>query len=432
MGKPLLRVYNTLSRKIEKFKPHEKQKVRMFTCGPSVYRRPHIGNYRTFLYEDLLQRYLEYLGYDVVRLISLTDIEDKAIVEAQKEEVTTKELAERNRRIFTEDAKLLRMKGPTYAACMMACSSTAVEETAKLIKALLNEGYAYYYTYGSRRNVYFDPLKFAGFGRLSMLDMDRWPKKKRRFHRDTYVGTRWNRGDFILWHGYKKGDADHWDTEIGKGRPSWNIQDAATITKYLGYSVDVACGGIDNLARHHDYTIAIVESVSGQELAHYWFHGQHLFVDGKKMSKSKGNVFYPDDLVRMGYSGDHIRFFLISGHYRKRLNFTLEKMRRTSWKLDVFRNMVHGLEKAESEETHWKAKKLIGDLGTVFESSMNSDLDVKAALDALFSIVQKLDHLARRKKLRSEDACTAIDKLRTIDSVFQVIFESKERLSSIA
>ncbi|UCC27681.1 MAG: class I tRNA ligase family protein [Candidatus Bathyarchaeota archaeon] len=236
----MLRVYNTLSGKIEKFKPHEKQKVRMFTCGPSVYRRPHIGNYRTFLYEDLLQRYLEYLGYDVVRLISLTDIEDKAIVEAQKEEVTTKELAERNRRIFTEDAKLLRMKGPTYAACMMACSSTAVEETAKLIKALLNEGYAYYYTYRSRRNVYFDPLKFAGFGRLSKLDMDRWPKKKRRFHRDTYVGTRWNRGDFILWHGYKKGDADHWDTEIGKGRPSWNIQDAATITKYLGRSIDVA------------------------------------------------------------------------------------------------------------------------------------------------------------------------------------------------
>ncbi len=422
MGKPLLRVYNTLSRKIEKFKPHEKQKVRMFTCGPSVYRRPHIGNYRTFLYEDLLQRYLEYLGYDVVRLISLTDIEDKAIVEAQKEEVTTKELAERNRRIFTEDAKLLRMKGPTYAACMMACSSTAVEETAKLIKALLNEGYAYYYTYGSRRNVYFDPLKFAGFGRLSMLDMDRWPKKKRRFHRDTYVGTRWNRGDFILWHGYKKGDADHWDTEIGKGRPSWNIQDAATITKYLGYSVDVACGGIDNLARHHDYTIAIVESVSGQELAHYWFHGQHLFVDGKKMSKSKGNVFYPDDLVRMGYSGDHIRFFLISGHYRKRLNFTLEKMRRTSRKLDVFKNMVHGLEKAKSEETYWKTKKLIGDLVTVFESNMNNDLDVKAAFDALFSVVEKLNDLAKRNKLRHEDACTAMDNLRKVDTVLQVIF----------
>lgn len=422
MGKPLLRVYNTLSGKIEKFKPHEKQEVRMFTCGPSVYRRPHIGNYRTFLYEDLLQRYLEYLGYDVVRLISLTDIEDKAIVEAQKEEVTTKELAERNRRIFTKDAKLLRMKGPTYAACMMACSSTAVEETAKLIKALLNEGYAYYYTYRSRRNVYFDPLKFAGFGRLSKLDMDRWPKKKRRFHRDTYVGTRWNRGDFILWHGYKKGDADHWDTEIGKGRPSWNIQDAATITKYLGRSIDVACGGVDNLARHHDYTIAIVESVSEQELAHYWFHGQHLFVDGKKMSKSKGNVFHPGDLVKMGYSGADIRFFLISGHYRKRLNFTLEKMRRASWKLEVFRNMVHGLEKTESEETHWKAKELIEDLVTAFEDNMNSDLDVKAAFHALFFIIRKLNHLAKRKKLRYEDARTAIDKLRKIDSVLQVIF----------
>ncbi|UCC28672.1 MAG: class I tRNA ligase family protein [Candidatus Bathyarchaeota archaeon] len=168
--------------------------------------------------------------------------------------------------------------------------------------------------------------------------------------------------------------------------------------------------------------MAIVESVSGQELAHYWFHGQHLFVDGKKMSKSKGNVFHPGDLVKMGYSGADIRFFLISGHYRKRLNFTLEKMRRASWKLEVFRNMVHGLEKTESEETHWKAKELIEDLVTAFEDNMNSDLDVKAAFHALFFIVRKLNHLAKRKKLRYEDARTAIDKLRKIDFVLQVIF----------
>ncbi len=421
-GDVLLKVHNTLSRKAEEFRPHENQRVKMFTCGPSVYRRPHIGNYRTFLYEDLLQRYLEYLGYDVVRLISLTDIEDKAIVEAKKEKVMVKELAERNRRIFTEDSKLLRMKRPTYSACMMVCSSTAVEETVKLIKTLMKKGYAYYYTHGGRRNVYFDPLKFAGFGKLSKLDMSNWPKKKRRFHKDTYVGTRWNKGDFILWHGYKESDADQWDTEIGRGRPAWNIQDAATITKYLGLTVDAVCGGIDNLARHHDYTIAVVESVSGQELAHYWFHGQHLFVDGKKMSKSQGNVYYPSDMMRRGYTGRHMRFFLLYGHYRRRLNFTLEKMRRTSRKLDVFKNMVHGLEKAKSEETYWKTKKLIGDLVTVFESNMNNDLDVKAAFDALFSVVEKLNDLAKRNKLRHEDACTAMDNLRKVDTVLQVIF----------
>ncbi len=396
--------------------------VKMFTCGPSVYRRPHLGNYRTFLYEDLLQRYLEYLGYGVVRLISLTDIEDKAIVEAEKEGVSVKELAQRNRRIFLEDSELLKMKSPTYSACMMACSSTAVEEVVKLIKTLLEKGYAYYYEHKGRRSVYYDPLKFKGFGKLSKLDMSRWPRNKRRFHKDTYPGTPWNKGDFILWHGHKEGDADYWDTEIGKGRPSWNIQDAATTTKYLGLNVDIACGGIDNLVRHHDYTIAIIEGVSGEELAHYWLHGQHLFVDGKKMSKSKGNVYYPNDLVKMGYTGEHMRFFLIYRHYRKRLNFTLAKMKRISRRLDIFKNMVRSFEKAESKESSQKAKKLVDDLIRVFESYMNDDLNVRAAFDALFSVVKKLDDLRKRGKLGYEDACAATGRLRKIDSVLQVVF----------
>lgn len=418
----MLEVFNTLSRQIEQFRPRENGKVRMFTCGPSVYRQPHIGNYRTFLYEDLLQRYLEYLGYDVTRLISLTDIEDKAIVEAEKEHVSVKELAERNRRIFLRDSELLRIKSPTYSACMMACSSTAVEEAAKLIKNLLEKDCAYYYKHKGRRNAYYDPLKFEDFGKLSKLDMSKWPRKKRRFHKDTYPGNRWNRGDFILWHGYKEDDADYWDTEIGKGRPAWNIQDAATITKYLGFTVDIACGGIDNLARHHDYTIAIVEGVSGEEFAHYWFHGQHLFVDGKKMSKSKGNVYYPSDLVRMGYTGEHIRFFLIYEHYRKRLNFTLKKMKRASQKLDLFKNMVRSLEKAKSEESSRKAKKLVDYLILAFEKNMNNDLNVKDAFDTLFSTLKKLDNLRKRGKLSYKDARTATDKIRKIDNVLQIIY----------
>ncbi len=305
---------------------------------------------------------------------------------------------------------------------MMACSSTAVEEAAKLIKNLLEKDCAYYYKHKGRRNAYYDPLKFEDFGKLSKLDMSKWSRKKRRFHKDTYPGNRWNRGDFILWHGYKEGDADYWDTEIGKGRPAWNIQDAATITKYLGFTVDIACGGIDNLARHHDYTIAIVEGVSGEEFAHYWFHGQHLFVDGKKMSKSKGNVYYPSDLVRMGYAGEHIRFFLIYGHYRKRLNFTLKKMKRASQKLDLFKNMVRSLEKAKSEESSGKAKKLVDDIILAFEKNMNNDLNVKDAFDTLFSTLKKLDNLRKRGKLSYKDARTATDKFRKIDNVLQIIY----------
>lgn len=418
----LFEVYNTLTGTSEEFKPRERGKVKMFTCGPSVYRRPHIGNYRTFLLEDLLLRYLEYMGHEVVRLISITDIEDKAIDEAERRGVSVRDLASENIGIFSDESRLLRMRSPTYKACMMACSSTAVDEATQLIKTLLQRGVAYFHQYKDRRNVYFDPLKFAEFGKLSKLDMRRWPKKKRRFHKDNYPGTPWNQGDFVLWHGCREGEANCWDTEIGNGRPAWNIQDAASIAKYLGLAIDLACGGVDNLVRHHDYTISIIESISGESLANYWFHVKHLFVDGKKMSKSRGNVHYVDDLVQMGYTGNHIRFFLIYGHYRKRLNFTLEKMKSASLKLDALRNMVRRLGESKARETRSKTKELAGRILTDFEKQMNNDLSVKAALDSVFQAISKLDILRKRGKLRSEDAHHVLVNLRKIDEVLQVIF----------
>lgn len=396
--------------------------VKMFTCGPSVYRRPHIGNHRTFLFEDLLQRYLEYLGYNVTRLITLTDIEDKAIIEADREAISVEELAARNSDQFSRDAQLLRMRTPTYSACMMACSSTAVEEAATLIKRLLEKGYAYYYTYRGRRNIYYAPLKFTEFGKLSKLNMKDWPQKKRRFHRDTYPGTPWNKGDFILWHGYKQGDSVYWDTAIGRGRPAWNIQDAATITKYLGFTADVACGGIDNLTRHHDYTIAIVEGTSGEEFAHYWFHGEHLYVDGEKMSKSRRNVYYPSDLITMGYDGEDIRFSLIYGHYRDRLNFTLERLQKLSLKLKTFKKMVLGLERAKSARSMENASRLVDRILESFEKHMNDDLDVKAAFDALFTIMTRLDSLRKQGRLSATHSQIAVANLKKVDCVLQIIF----------
>ena len=172
-------------------------KVKMYTCGPSTYQRPHIGNYRTFLFEDILQRYLEYLGYRVTRLITLTDVEDKAIAQAEKERLSVEELTRRNEDIFFRDFELLKIKMPDYTVR----ASAVVDQAATLIKALMEKGYAYRYTHNGAENAYFDPLKFAGFGKLAHLDMSKWPKKKRRFHKDTYPGTPWNKGDFILWHG---------------------------------------------------------------------------------------------------------------------------------------------------------------------------------------------------------------------------------------
>jgi cysteinyl-tRNA synthetase len=389
--------------------------VKMYTCGPSTYQRAHIGNYRTFLFEDVLQRYMEYLGYKVTRLITLTDVEDKAIAQAKKENLTIEELTRKNEAAFFQDFKLLKIKPPDYAVR----ASSAVDQAARLIAQLLEKGYAYWYTYRGEKNAYFDPLKFTGFGKLAHLDMSKWPKKKRRFHKDTYPGTPWNLGDFILWHGCKQGDVCY-QTPIGSGRPAWNIQDAAIVTKHLGFTVDVACGGIDNLVRHHDYTLAIAEAVSGKQFSRHWLHGGHLFVDGKKMSKSTGNVYYPSDLLEKGFSDEHLRFFLIYGHYREKLNFTVEKLAETSRKLDSLKNMVKELQEPKSDNSNPKTGALTRSIVSDFESAMNNDLDVKSAFDSLYETIYEL-HKAR-ELLSVKDVKNILNDLRRIDSVLQCIF----------
>jgi cysteinyl-tRNA synthetase len=393
-------------------------KVKMYTCGPSTYQRPHIGNYRTFLFEDVLQRYLEYLGYNVTRLITLTDVEDKALTQAKKEARSVEELTSQHENRFFKDFELLKIKVPDYTVR----ASTVVDQAAKLTAALTEKGLAYWHRHNGVENAYFDPLKFKGFGKLARLDMSKWPKKKRRFHKDTYPGTPWNRGDFILWHGCKRGESACWETEIGRGRPAWNIQDAAMVTKHLGFTIDVACGGIDNLVRHHDYTIAVAEGVSGEGFARYWLHGAHLFVDGKKMSKSKGNVYYPADLLAKGYRNEHVRFFLIYVQYRKKLNFTWKKLAETSRRLDAFKGMVQDLEEAEAANSSEKAKKHASRIVSSFEGNMDNDLDVKAAFDTLYNIVAALHKLMKQGKLSAEDAKVATRGLRRVDSVLQVIF----------
>jgi cysteinyl-tRNA synthetase len=414
----LLSLYNSLTRKKEPFMPIEDMKVKMYTCGPSTYQSAHIGNYRTFLYEDVLQRYLEYLGYKVTRLITLTDVEDKAIMEAKKEHLSVEELTQRNEAKFFRDFELLKVKVPDYTVR----ASTVVDQSATLIKTLVEKGYAYWHQHEGAENAYFDPLKFKGFGKLAHLDMSKWPREKRRFHLDTYPGTPWNKGDFVLWHGCKKSESVCWDTVIGRGRPAWNIQDAAMVTKHLGFTIDLACGGIDNLVRHHDYTLAVAEAVSGKVFAHYWLHGAHLLVDGKKMSKSRENVCYPADLLAKGFREDHVRFFLIYGHYRETLNFTWEKLAETSRKLDTFKSMVRELEKARPNSSNEKAKKLIGGIVSGFEAHMNDDLNVKAAFDTLYTTIAALHKLMEQKKLSAEEAKAAMQLLRRVDSVLQVTF----------
>lgn len=409
---------NTLTRKKEAFKPRKGNKVKMFTCGPSIYRRPHIGNYRTFLYEDILYRYLKYLGYHVERIINFTDIEDKALAEAQHKGITLEKLTNPIAKQFLKEAALLKINLPDY----IPRSSTSVEHAVRLIKTLLEKGYAYWHG----KDIFYDPLKFKGFGKLFGLDMSRWPKKKRRFGKDTYPGQRWNLGDFILWHGYKEGQGGsfYWETEIGKGRPAWSIQDPAMITKHLGFQIDISCGGADNLYRHHDYTIAVMEAVSGKEFAHYWLHGDHVFINGSKMSKSKGNIVYPENLLEKGYSARHLRFYLIYGHYRKRMNLTDKTLQEARGKCDSLNKMVKEIRSADpcAVQSHDSAEKLINGMVRAFEKQMNDDLNVKGAFDALHKILSELGNLTMNQQLSARD-CKRVGKaLKEIDAVLQVIY----------
>lgn len=405
----MLKLFNSLGKQLETFEPVNKENVTVFTCGPSVYQRSHIGNFRTFLFEDVLVRYLEYSGYRVKRGMNLTDVEDKAVREAQARKMGLHALAEENIHRFVEEMKLLRMKIPDY----LPRASEAVDEAVEMIERLLNLKIAYWH----QGNVYFDPLKFQGFGELYGLDMTRWPTKKRRFHKDTYPGIQWNLGDFILWHGYKEGDAIYWDTRIGRGRPSWNIQDPSMISKCFSETLSIYCGGYDNLFRHHDYSRAILESVRPYPMAKYWLHCYHLIVNGQKMSKSKGNIYYTDRLLECGYTIHEIRFFLIYGHYRKKLNYSDNTIGSAAEKLGKLRERVRAIHVVTKDHTDIDTG-VSQKIRQIFADEMDNDLNIKTAFDALYKFLSKVDV----ENITPDTASGMIKALRKIDEVLQVIF----------
>ena len=402
---------NSLSGRKDIFHSRSGSEVKLFTCGPSVYNLPHIGNYRTYVYEDVLERMLEALGYEVRRMINFTDVEDKAVAEAQSRGLAgLSELTVPNEKRFYRDAELLGIKLPQE----IPRSSTSVDQAVYLISRLLDQGQAYWH----EGDVFFDPLTFDGFGRLYGLDMSRWPKKKVRFRKDTYPGQRWNLGDFILWHGGRSDDPFVWKTEIGYGRPAWNIQDPAMISKHLGYELDICCGGVDNLYRHHDYNIAIMESVSKSVLAPYWLHGEHLLVDGVKMSKSKGNIVYPEDLIQKGWSPGFLRFFLLWVHYRLALNLDARHIQLAWSTFTRLQGLVQEFRKGGANSSKQAEKAPAAHcLSTQALVFLADDLDVSSAIQSTIKTLEQLRALQKDGRLSSEDHRAALDGLKELDQI---------------
>jgi cysteinyl-tRNA synthetase len=419
-----LTFHNTFTKRREAFVPRASGVVKLFTCGPSVYRRQHLGNYRTFLFEDILQRYLEYRGYTVHRAINFTDVEDKAVEEAREKGVTLQELTQPVIDEFLDSCARL---GISLPGGEIPRSTTSVEQAVEMIEALIERGHAYHHD----GNVYYDPLTYPGFGEVFGLDMSKWPKKRVRFSRDTYEGLRWNLGDFILWHGNLPDDGFSWSTRLGQGRPAWNVQDPAMISKTLGYEIDIHTGGIDNVYRHHDYNRAVMEGISGSEFCHYWIHGEHLVLEGRKMSKSKGNVLYPQDLFDRGYSQEVVRFSLINGHYRRRLNMTDDYLSEAASRLERIRDLVarttqpiaaSGDESGRPEAEANRTDRVIDELPRLFELNMDNDVQVDRAVEDLHGALSHIHRRGERFGTSDAQARRVRDHVAAIDRVLGVIY----------
>jgi cysteinyl-tRNA synthetase len=409
----MFHLYNTMSRSIEPLKPRKRGVVSIFTCGPSIYRRPHIGNYRTFMYEDILLKYLEYCGYTVNRAIPLTDIEDKTILEAIKHKKKIEDITGNVEKIFLSEARTLKIK----LSEKVQRTSECIECSAVIIRKLISQGHAYRYG----KDIFFAPLTYPDFGKLYRLDKKRWPKKTVRFKHDTYNGNRWNLGDFILWHGYREGDIKWWDSSVGKGRPSWNIQDPSVVIQHLGRQIDINCGGIDNIYRHHDYNIAILESFTGLEYARYYMHGEHLVVDGRPMSKSRGNILYPENIFKHGCSARDLRLFLFHTHYRKKLNFTKKRFKDSCGRMAFLHECALRLLRTGSRSSAGspRVKELIKRIPATFEKEMNNDLSAGAAYDSVFNNIIELDK--NRALMTRKDTADLNAVIKKIDTVLGVI-----------
>jgi cysteinyl-tRNA synthetase len=311
------KIYNTMSRSQEELVPLKDNHVRMYTCGPTVYNYAHIGNYRAYMFEDLLRRWLKYKGFNVTQVQNLTDVDDKTICGSRETGLPLRDYTKKYKDAFFEDLKTLNIEPAEFYPAATDC----IPEMIAIIEKLFAKGLAYKSDDGS---VYFPIDKFPEYGKLAHLDREGM-RSGARVAQDEY--DKENAADFALWKGYDEADGDVvWDSPWGKGRPGWHIECSAMSMKYLGETFDLHTGGVDNIFPHHEDEIAQSEGANGCMYSKYWMHCAHLQVDGKKMSKSLGNFYTLRQILEKGFTGREIRYELIGTHYRQSLNFTFASL----------------------------------------------------------------------------------------------------------
>src|SRR6476659_8153930 len=315
----MIRFFNTYSRALEEFAPRDPPNVSIYTCGPTVYSHAHIGNFRAYIFEDLLQRHLETRGFKVRRVMNITDVDDKTIRGARQAKVSLNDFTEPFKRGSFEDLETLRIKrADEYPG---ATERRYLARMIEMISELIKRDLAYQ---AEDKSVYFRINKFPDYGKLAHLNLEEL-RPTGRVRNDEYEKE--NIGDFALWKAWDEADGEvGWDSPWGRGRPGWHIECSAMATSLLGDQIDIHCGGVDNIFPHHEAEIAQSEGVTGKKFVRYWLHCAHLLVDGQKMAKSLGNVYTVPDVLAKGYTGRELRYALLRVHYRVPLNFTWEGM----------------------------------------------------------------------------------------------------------
>jgi cysteinyl-tRNA synthetase len=409
-----LRFYNSLSRRLEEFVPIEAGKVGMYTCGPTVYNYAHVGNYRAYIFEDLLRRTLSYCGYQVRQVMNLTDVDDKTIRDSRRAAMSLEAFTRKYKDAFFEDLAVLRIE----PAEVYPEATQHVAEMQHLIGVLLQKGYAYV---AEDKSVYFSIARFPAYGQLARIQTDQSQALSRVKH-DEYAKE--SVADFALWKAYDPEDGDvGWDSPWGRGRPGWHIECSAMSMKYLGPTFDIHTGGVDNLFPHHEDEIAQSEAANGCRFVNCWLHCAHLMVDGQKMSKSLGNFHTLRDVLQRGFTGREIRWVLLGTHYRQSLNFTFQGCHDARAALQRLDDLARRLGEARTaaEAGRDQIRSRLDVAAADFRAGLEDDLNISAALAAVFDLVRDLNRCLDRGELGGGAVDPVFERLRGFDRVLGVL-----------
>ncbi len=415
----MFKLYNTLTGHIEEFIPLDPPHVRMYVCGPTVYDHAHIGNFRTFIFADLLRRYLKYKKYRLHHVMNITDVEDNIIARATERKLTLREYTDRYIDYFYQDFDELGAQRPEE----ILRATDHIPEMVDLIKRLGNQGH----TYSSDGSIYYRLSTFEKYGRLSKMNFEgNIAGGSDRIDADEY--DKENVRDFVLWKAAKPGEPS-WQTELSNGRPGWHIECSAMSMKALGETFDIHVGGVDLIFPHHENEIAQSEGATGKPFVLYWAHSEFLMVDGQKMAKSLGNQYTFRDLVEMGYTPRAVRYLLLSAHYRKQLNFTFEGLsgaESTVERLNIFKRRL--IELTPRPGSTSAITELVRRSQKRFEDALDDDLNTAEALAAIHDFVRETNARIDQNEVKAGDRRALLDLVDNFDSVFNIFGEASQEL----